>query len=89
MDERQRAAEARHILTNPLWEEAFEAIRGGIVLQLEQAAIRDREWQHELTLMLQMVKQVRTQFERYMQTGQLEQPDIIDSFVAKVRALTK
>lgn len=89
MDADQRAAEAHHILTNPLWNEAFEAIRADVVLQLENCAVGAKDAQHELTLMLQMVKQVRLRFERYMQTGEMEQPNIIDSFAAKVRAALK
>jgi len=63
----EKADEAKRLLSNPVLNEAMQDIRMRLVNQLETAPISDVELQHEVALMLQLLKRIRTQFEQYVQ----------------------
>lgn len=69
----ERADEAGRLLVNPVLNEAFKGIRDGLIHQLEHVPLSDVEMQHEVTLMLQLLKRVQSQLQRYVEDGKLEQ----------------
>ncbi len=72
MDSIQRGQEAEQLLANPLLNEAFKGIREALVAQLEATAIGNIDMQHEITLTLQLIKNVRKYLENWVRDGQLE-----------------
>jgi len=68
----QRGLEAERLLNEPLLREAFEKVRLGLVVKLEDTAIGDVEGQHTITLCLQTVKQVKRYLDNMVRTGMLE-----------------
>lgn len=69
----ERAERAKQLLADPVLSGAFADIRSRLIAQLESAPISDVELQHEVTLMLQLLKRVREQLERYVGDGAMEQ----------------
>lgn len=69
----ERAERAKQLLDDELLREAFADIRSRLIAQLESAPISDVELQHEVTLMLQLLKRLREQLERYVSDGAIEQ----------------
>jgi hypothetical protein len=69
----EKADEAKRLLSNPVLNEAMQDIRMKLVGQLESAPISDVELQHEVALMLQLLKRIRTQFEQYVQEHAVQQ----------------
>lgn len=63
MTPRERAERAQQLLDDPLFNEAFANVRAGLVDRLEASPISDVETQHEIALMLQLLKRLRTQIE--------------------------
>jgi hypothetical protein len=72
MNDEQRGAEAAQLLNNPLFKQSFEGVRQKLLERLEETAIGDVDTQHQLTLCLQTVKQVRRYLENYVRDGELE-----------------
>ena len=89
MDKEQRAQEAHHILSHVLVREALEAIRADIMKKLEVCPVRDREGQHELTILLQLTKRFEQEFKTHIETGKLveQHRTIIDSANAYIKSL--
>ena len=67
MTPRERAERARQLLDDPLLNEAFSGVRAALIERLESAPIGDVELQHEIALMLQLLKRLRTQIEQHLQ----------------------
>jgi hypothetical protein len=72
MNDEQRGIEAAQLLSNPLFKQSFEGVRQKLLERLEETAIGDVDTQHQLTLCLQTVKQVRRYLENFVRDGELE-----------------
>jgi hypothetical protein len=86
MTPQDKAEQAKQVLTNPVFRHVFNDIRENLVVQLESIPLGDTETQHEITLMLQLLKRVQTTLERYQQSGTVEKHRAKqDSFIERVR----
>lgn len=82
----ERAERAKHLLADEVLKDAFAEIRNRLIAQLESSAISDVELQHEITLMLQLLRRVREQLERYVGDGAVEQHRAKqENFIKKLR----
>lgn len=82
----ERADRAQSLLKDELLNECFAEIRGRLVNQLEAVPMGDIDTQHEIALMLQLLKKVRTQLESYIQTAAVEKHrDKQESFIRKMK----
>lgn len=70
-EELRRGDMARQIIENPIYSEAWQSVRDGIIWAWESAPIRDKEGQNELKLMLKLLTDVKRNVETVMQTGKL------------------
>jgi len=68
----ERADEAARLLKNPVLRDAFTGIRDNLIVTLEATQISDVETQHEIALMLQLLKRLNGQLLRYVEDGKLE-----------------
>lgn len=75
-EEQRRGELAADVLDNPLYREAFDSVRAGIIHAWETAPIRDKEGQGELKLMLKLLTDVQRNIETVMQTGKMAQIQI-------------
>lgn len=66
-----RGEQARQVIENELYKEAFGSVREGIIQAWEAAPQRDIEGQHELKLMLKLLTDVQKNIERVMTTGKM------------------
>jgi hypothetical protein len=86
MTPNEKADNARRILAEPVITAAFSDIRMNLVAKLEQAPIGDVDTQHEIALTLQLLKQLRSQLERYVQDQAVDQHrQKHDTFIEKMR----
>ena len=65
MTTRDLADRAQRILDDPVFKQAFSDIREAMVSKLESCGVGDIDAQHELTVSLQLLKQLKTQLSRY------------------------
>ena len=69
--EMSRGQQARELLEHPLFVEAFEKVRSGILQSWEASPIRDEEGQRSLRLMLKVLNDVKKNIEEVAQTGKI------------------
>jgi len=82
----EKAERSRQLLADPVLVEAFGDIRMALVARLEAAGVSDTELQHEIALMLQLLKRLRTQLETYCQDEIVEKHrKKHDSFIERMR----
>ena len=70
-DEVRRGEQARSLLENPLYIEAKEIVRQGIIDKWIECPVRDLEGQHSLKLMLKLYSDMVGYVEQVLQTGKL------------------
>jgi hypothetical protein len=86
MTPEERSYEAARILENQVFKSAMVDIRESFVRQLEACGMDDMQTQHEITLSLQLLKQVQTKLSRYIQEGKLaEEKRKQESFMERIR----
>ncbi len=61
--------QAQYILDHPLTVRAFSQIEKEIVEQWAECPLRDREGQHELLLMLKVMRKFKIIFQTYVDAG--------------------
>lgn len=70
-EESNRGHEARRILDNPLFREAIDTLREGIIGKWRAAPIRDREGMHELKLMDKLLTDIEGYLRSVLDTGKM------------------
>lgn len=70
-EEMMRGEQARQVMENEIYIEAWKSVREAIISAWESAPIRDKEGQNELKLMLKLLTDVRKNVETVMQTGKM------------------
>lgn len=61
----------RDILANEAFQKALRDIREAFVRELEGAPVKDRDFHHEVALMLQLLRQLERCFQSYLETGEV------------------
>ena len=74
----ERAARSKELLENAVFKEVMAAIKQDLIASLETSGFDDVDKHHELTLTLQALKRIRTQLERWVADGVLEEKKIND-----------
>lgn len=77
------------IMADEAMVEVFTGIRMGLVSRLESLPVGDKDSQHEVALMLQLLKQVRVQMETYGREAILSEHDKRNAaFIRKLKQST-
>lgn len=80
------ADRAEQLLQDPVLAKAFQDIRENLVKQLENLPMGDIDTQHEISLTLQVLKQVKQTLSSYVGEKTLaEHRKKQDSFIEKIR----
>jgi hypothetical protein len=86
MTPNEKAEHAKQVLGDPVMKAAFEDIRMSLVSKLEFTPISDVETQHEIALMLQLLKRLREQLQSYVSAQSVDiAKQKQDSFIEKMR----
>ena len=67
-----RAEKAQRLLNDPLIREALQTLEKDVAEAWATSAIRDKEGQNELLLMMKTARKFKAIFETYVQTGEVE-----------------
>jgi hypothetical protein len=67
-----RAEQAQRILNDPLISEAFETLEKDVAEAWASSAVRDKEGQNELLLMMKTARKFRAIFTALVMTGEVE-----------------
>ncbi len=86
MTPNEKADRAREMLESEIFKVAFDDLRAGLVSKLEAAPFGDVAMHHEITLALQALNSVKTQFQRYISDAAIVQHnEKQDQYVRKMR----
>lgn len=82
-EEVRRGAEAERILTNQLYQEAFDKVEKGLIDALKVSPLGDDKTHNRIAIALQVLDQIKNVFKTTMETGkmakiQLSEPTIVD-----------
>ena len=83
--ERQRAVEAKQLLDNKYFKEAFEATEKSILDQMEEVSLRDKDMHTTLIMARKNLHAIKRHLLRTIETGemaklQLSQPKVMGLF---------
>lgn len=70
-DEILRGQDAKRILNEPLYQEAFLLVKDGIVNAMSSSPMGDAETHNRLVISLQVLEQIKRQLQQVMETGQM------------------
>lgn len=86
MNASERADRAQRILSDEVFKQAFSDVRAGLIERLESSPISDVETQHEIALMLQLLKQVKVKLEQYCNDQRMvEAQTREETFISRAR----
>ena len=84
-DEIVRGQDAKRILNEPLYNEAFDTVKNGIVSAMMQSGIGDNETHNRLVISLQLLEQLKRALQNVMETGQMAEIQVKEkSFLKRV-----
>lgn len=81
----QRGEEAKALLENPLFAEAFDAIEREVIEEIKKCPVRDIEGLSKLHLMLGLNSRLRLHYEALVQTGELSKRTLASRIAGRSR----
>ena len=78
IEEVRRGTQARAILDNPLWIEAWTELEGRLLKEWREAPAEDVEGREVLWLMLKIAERVQGHIKTVLETGQMAEMQIAD-----------
>ena len=71
LEEVKRGEQASQILDNPIYKEALEKVREGLISSMANSPLGDEKTHNRLVIALQLLNQINKQLTDVMQTGKL------------------
>lgn len=82
----EKASEAKRLLENQVFRLAMSDIRMNLLSKLENTEIADVETQHEIALMLQLLRRIKDQLWSYLnEQAMIEAKEKHESFIQKMK----
>ena len=69
----EKSSAATQLMSSEAFKLVLTDIRSELIEKLESCGIADRELQHEVTLMLQLLKSIPARLQRYVDDGKVEE----------------
>ena len=87
LDEVKRGDEAKRVLDNPAYQNAFAAIKDSIVMAMTQSAMGDEKTHSRLVLSLQLLNQIEKRLQDQMMTGKMASMQMDNTITEKIRRI--
>lgn len=84
LNEIKRGDEAKRILENPIYQEAVEKVRDGLIQAMAVSPLGDATTHNRLVIGLQLLTQIEKQLLDVMQTGKMAAIQVQDKSVFKI-----
>lgn len=85
MDEVRRGEEARQILENPMYIDALQSVRNGLISSMSQSPMGDEKTHNRLVIALQLLNQIEKSLRTHMETGKMAAIQLDEKFGQKLR----
>ena len=84
-EEMIRGEEAERVLSNPIFIEAIDKVRQGIISSMEQSALGDESTHNRLVIALQLLNKIEKNIKEVAETGkmikmQIDKPNFLSRF---------
>ena len=84
-EEMIRGEDAERILSNPIFIEAIDKVRQGIISSMEQSALGDESTHNRLVIALQLLNKIEKNIKEVAETGkmikmQIDKPNFLSRF---------
>ena len=84
-EEMIRGEDAERVLSNPIFIEAIEKVRQGIISSMEQSALGDESTHNRLVIALQLLNKIEKNIKEVAETGkmikmQIDKPNFLSRF---------
>lgn len=86
VEEASRGSRAKAVLESDIYKESVASVRSAIFEKWESCPIRDKEGQHELKIMLKLLKEVESHLKTVMETGKMATIQLENERTLKERA---
>lgn len=83
------ADEAKRLIDNPVFKEAFQGVKSGIISAMESAPMGDEKTHNRLVIALQILGQIEKNITEKIQTGKLAEIEIKETLAQKVRQFAR
>lgn len=85
LEEIKRGEDAKYILEHPLFSEAINSIRTGLINGLENSAMGDDQTHNRLAIALQLLKQIESNLKTHIESGKMAVIQTDEKMVSKIR----
>ena len=86
-EEIERGSEAERILNNPVYKDALESVRKGIVSAMADSPMGDDKTHNRLVIALQLLNQIDRNLTTVMQTGKMAVLQVEGNVVHQLRGV--
>jgi hypothetical protein len=86
LEEVKRGERAEEILNNPIYIEAIDKVRDGIIQSMAESPLGDDKTHNRLVIAMQILNQIEKQLKGVMQTGKMAKMQV-NSPVEKIRKI--
>lgn len=84
LNEIRRGDEAKRILENPIYQEAIQKVRDGLIQAMAVSPLGDATTHNRLVIGLQLLTQIEKQLQDVMNTGKMANIQVQDKSVFKI-----
>lgn len=84
LNEIRRGDEAKRILENPIYQEAIQKVRDGLIQAMSVSPLGDATTHNRLVIGLQLLTQIEKQLQDVMNTGKMANIQVQDKSVFKI-----
>lgn len=86
-EEIQKGEDAKQVLESPVYKEAIENVRKGLVDAMASSPMGDERTHNRLVIALQLVNQIERNLKNFMLTGQMAKIQVEGGAVQKIRGI--
>ena len=86
LKEMTRGGEAEQLLENPIYKEAVEKVREGIISAMQGSALGDESTHHRLVIALQLLTQIEKHIKDVATTGKMAKIQAANGTFGAIRA---
>lgn len=84
-EEIYRAEEAKRLIEHPLFKDALDSVKSGVVGAMGNSGMGDTETHNRLVIALQLLNQIEKSIKTHIETGQLAEISVRESMAQRLK----
>ena len=87
-EEIRNGEDARNLLESPIFRNAMDAVKSGLIGSMGASALGDTQTHNRLVIALQLLNQIEREIKRHVETGTIAQIQVNDNLGRKLKLAT-